>query len=178
VPVNEEDLSRKSALTRDQVYQFLVRLSSFNIIRYIPGKKTSLVIFREERLERKGLLISPENYLYVKERYEERLKGMIGYADSSERCRSVILLDYFGEESEPCGTCDVCRNIKNSELNSDEFELITSELKAKLGSESFDAEELVKMSAFPEEKVIKVIRHLLDSNIISRDKNRKLTWRP
>lgn len=177
VPVNEDDLSRKSAITRDQVYQFLVRLSSSNIIRYIPGKKTSLVIFREERLDRKGLLISPENYLYVKERYEERLKSMIGYADSPERCRSVILLDYFGEESEPCGTCDICRDARNSELKSDEFELISSELKVKLGSGSFDAEELVRMSAFSEDKVIKVIRHLLDDNIISREKNGKLSLR-
>ena len=54
VPVNEEELSRKSAATRDTIYQYLVKLSSHNIIRYIPGKKTALVIFTEERLVRKG----------------------------------------------------------------------------------------------------------------------------
>ena len=59
VPINEDVLSRKSAATRDTVYQYLVKLSSFNIIRYIPGKKTALVIFTEERLLRKALMISP-----------------------------------------------------------------------------------------------------------------------
>ena len=69
VAINEDDLSKKSALTRDAVYRFLVKLSSLNIIKYIPGKKTALVIFTEERLERKALMISPENYLQVKEKY-------------------------------------------------------------------------------------------------------------
>ena len=68
VPVNEEALSRKSAATRDTIYQYLVKLSAFNIIRYIPGKKTALVIFTEERLTRKALMISPDNYLHVKEK--------------------------------------------------------------------------------------------------------------
>ncbi len=50
VAINEETLSRKAAITRDTIYQYLVKLSSLNIIRYIPGKKTALVIFTEERL--------------------------------------------------------------------------------------------------------------------------------
>jgi len=73
VPINEEVLSKKAAIPRDTIYQMLVRLSGQNIIRYIPGKKTPLVIFTEERLERKALFISPENYLYVKEKYQARL---------------------------------------------------------------------------------------------------------
>ena len=41
VAINEEALSRKSAATRDTIYHYLVKLSSLNIIRYIPGKKDS-----------------------------------------------------------------------------------------------------------------------------------------
>ena len=52
VAINEESLARKTAITRDTVYQYLVKLSSMNIIRFIPGKKTALVIFTEERLVR------------------------------------------------------------------------------------------------------------------------------
>jgi ATP-dependent DNA helicase RecQ len=106
VAINEESLSKKAAITRETVYQYLVKLSSMNIIRYIPGKRTALVIFTEERLVRKALIISPDNYLHVKEKYTLRLERMIDYAESKNRCRSVILLDYFGEESDRCGTCE------------------------------------------------------------------------
>ncbi|MCE5345583.1 MAG: RecQ family ATP-dependent DNA helicase [Bacteroidales bacterium] len=176
VPVNEDALSRKSAATHDTVYQYLVKLSTLNIIRYIPGKKTALVIFTEERLDRRALLISPDNYLHVKEKYEIRLNRMIEFAESDNRCRSMILLDYFGEESDRCGICDVCRKRNELDLSKYEFDLILEEIKTVLGEKSPDAEELVKLIDFPEDKVIKVIRWLLDHKKILSDNEHKLSW--
>ncbi|NLJ43103.1 MAG: RecQ family ATP-dependent DNA helicase [Bacteroidales bacterium] len=177
VPVNEESLSRKSGIPRDTIYNFLVRLSSMNIIRYIPGKKTALAIFTEERLERKALMISPDNYLRVREKYEARLGKMIDYAESVNRCRSVMLLDYFGEESDRCGICDVCRERNELELSKYEFDLILDGIKAILAEKHPDAEELAGMIDYPSEKVAKVLRWLLDHNKIAQDKDRKLTWK-
>jgi ATP-dependent DNA helicase RecQ len=176
VAINEESLARKTAITRDTVYQYLVKLSSMNIIKYIPGKKTSLVIFTEERLVRKALLISPDNYLHVKEKYSARLEKMIDYAESKNRCRSVILLDYFGEESDRCGTCDVCRERNELDLSKYEFDIILEEIKSILAEKNPDSEELVGMISYPEEKVIKVIRWLLDHNKLIQDKDHKLSW--
>ncbi len=177
VPVNEEDLSRKSAATRDTIYQYLVKLSSLNIIRFIPGKKTATVFFTEERLVRKALMISPDNYLHVKEKYEFRLNKMVEYADSDHHCRSQFLLDYFGEEADRCGICDVCRERNELDLSKYEFDMILEEIKNVLGEKNPDAEELVKMIENPEDKVIKVIRWLLDHNKIIQDKDHKLTWK-
>jgi ATP-dependent DNA helicase RecQ len=176
VAINEEALSGKSASTRDTIYQYLVKLSSLNIIRYIPGKKSALVIFTEERLERKALLISPENYLHVKEKYELRLKRMIDYAESENHCRSVAILDYFGEETDRCGICDVCRKRNELDLSKYEFDLILEEIKSVLEQDNPDAEELVKLIEYPEDKVVKVIRWLLDHNKLLQDKDHKLHW--
>ncbi len=176
IPINEDALSKKSAASRDTIYQYLVKLSSLNIIHYIPGKKTALIIFNEERLERKALMISPDNYLHVKEKYEIRLAKMIEYADSDSRCRSVFLLDYFGEESDRCGICDVCRERNELDLSKYEFDLILEDIKTLLSEKNPDAEELVKMIEHPEDKVIKVIRWLLDHNKINQDKDHKLSW--
>jgi ATP-dependent DNA helicase RecQ len=177
VAINEDALSRKSAATRDTIYQYLVKLSSHNIIRYIPGKKTALVIFTEERLERKALMISPDNYLHVKEKYEIRLNKMIEYADSDNRCRAVYLLDYFGEESDRCGACDVCRERNELDLSKYEFDLILEEIKTILAEKNPDALELAKMIEHPEDKVVKVIRWLLDHNKIVQDNDHKLSWK-
>jgi ATP-dependent DNA helicase RecQ len=177
VPINEDLLSKKSALPREKIYQFLVRLSNQNIIRYIPGKKTPLVIFTEERLDRKSLIISPENYSHVKEKYILRLNKMIEYAETINRCRSVILLEYFGEESDRCGICDVCRERNELDLSKYEFDLILEEIKEILGKGNPDAEELVKIVGYPEEKVVKVVRWLLDHNKILRGDDYKLKWK-
>jgi len=177
VAVNEEDLARKSAATRDTIYQYLVKLSSLNIIKYIPGKKGALVIFTEERLMRKALMISPENYFHVKEKYEFRLNKMIDYIESENRCRSVTLLDYFGEESDRCGICDVCRERNELELSKYEFDLILDEIKALLIEKNPDAGELVNMIDYSEDKVVKVIRWLLDHDKIIKGEDHKLSWK-
>lgn len=177
VAINEDSLSKKAAITRDTVYNYLVKLASMHIIRYIPGKNTSLVIFTEERLERKALMISPENYLHVRDKYETRLNKMIDYAESSNRCRVVMLLDYFGEESDRCGTCDICRERNELDLSKYEFDIILEEIKNILSEQSPDPAELVKQINQPEEKVIKVIRWLLDHNKITHDSNRGLIWK-
>jgi ATP-dependent DNA helicase RecQ len=176
VQINEDVLSRKSAASRDTIYQYLKRLSSMNVIKYIPGKKTALVIFTEERLMRKALLISTENYLKVKERYEQRVEKMIAYADSDNHCRSVYLLNYFGEDAHRCGICDVCRERNELDLSKYEFDLILEDIKSILAQNKPDAEELVKLVSHPEEKVIKVIRWLLDHKKISPDKDHRLIW--
>jgi ATP-dependent DNA helicase RecQ len=176
VQINEEALAKRSALSRDTVYQYLVKLSSLNIIRYIPGKKTALMIFTEERLERKALMISRGNYFDIKEKYTLRLNRMIEYADNVTRCRSVILLDYFGEESDRCGNCDVCRDRNELDLSKYEFDLILEEIKSMLALKNPDAEELVKSIDYPEEKAIKVLRWLLDHNKIVQDIHHKLKW--
>jgi ATP-dependent DNA helicase RecQ len=176
VVINEESLAKKAAITRDLVYQYLVKLSSMNIVSYIPGKRTALVIFTEERLDRKALLISPDNHLRLKEKYSYRLEKMVEYAESETRCRSVMLLDYFGEESDRCGTCDICRERNELELSKYEFDIILEEIKGLLSTNKPDAEELVKMVTYPEEKTIKVIRWLLDHNKIVKDKDYRLIW--
>ncbi len=177
VPVFEEELAKKSAISRDAVYQYLVKLSSMNIIKYIPGKKTALVIFTEERLVRKALLISPDNYLKVKERYIARLNSMMDYADSETRCRSVLLLSYFGEDSDRCGICDICRDRNELDLSKYEFDIILEEIKDVLAKEQPDAEQLVRKIKYHEEKVIKVLRWLLDHNKIITDDKHLLKWK-
>jgi ATP-dependent DNA helicase RecQ len=177
VAINEESLSKKAAVSRDTVYQYLVKLSSLNIIRYIPGKRTALVIFTEERLVRKALLISPDNYLRVREKYIYRLDKMIDYAELKNRCRSVILLDYFGEESDRCGICDVCRERNELDLSKYEFDLILEEIKDILGRGKCDPKDLVSNVNYPEDKVIKVLRWLLDHNKIVTDEDHLLSWK-
>jgi len=177
VAISEESLAKRSGLSRDTVYKFLVKLSSLNIIRYIPGKKTALVIFTEERLERKALMISPDNYLEVREKHYFRVNKMIDYADQNTRCRSKLLLDYFGEESDRCGICDVCQKRNELDLSKYEFDLILGEIKEILTETKCDARVLVGKINLPEGKVIKVLRWLLDHNkIIRDDKSRLLSW--
>jgi len=43
----------------------------------------------------------------VKKVERRKLDALLGYSEAAT-CRRQILLRYFGEESEPCGNCDIC----------------------------------------------------------------------
>jgi ATP-dependent DNA helicase RecQ len=176
VAVNEDFISRKSGLDRDKIYKFLTHLSSHSVIKYIPGKKSALIILIEERLERKALRITKENHIDVKKRFVERLESMISYISSESKCRSVALLEYFGQESPRCGTCDICQSRNELDMSKYEFDVILDKLKSVLTENSIEIEPLLALLGGDEEKVIKVVRWLLDHDKILQDSDKKLVW--
>lgn len=177
VPVNEETLAARSGLTREAIYQYLLRLSSQGIIHFIPGKKSPLVIFTEERLDRSHLRISPEVYLRVKENYIERVERITEYADNKTRCRPAFLTAYFGEESGRCGMCDTCQERNELELSKYEFDIIIDKIKELVGETPLRPEELEARMELPREKTVRVIRWLLDHEKLVYDDDHKLTWK-
>lgn len=113
VAIDEERLAEKCELSVKQVKQFLIYLSSMKILRYIPQRQTPFITYTLQRLAEWQVTISKKNYHDRKEDYERRIAACINYSFSNDTCRSVMLLEYFGEKNaKPCGQCDVCRERK------------------------------------------------------------------
>jgi len=177
VPVNEEGLAARSGLTREAIYQYLLRLSSQGIIHFIPGKKSPLVIFTEERLDRSHLRISPELYLKVKENYVERVAMITEYAGNKTRFRPAFLTAYFGEETGRCGLCDTCQERNELELSKYEFDMIIDKIKELVAEKPLRLEELEEQADLPREKSVRVIRWLLDHEKLVYDSEQRLAWK-
>jgi ATP-dependent DNA helicase RecQ len=174
--IDEASLARKAGVDIDIVLQYLVKLSTLGIIKYIKKKRTPMVIYIEERLDEKSLYISQENYRLRKERYWERAEAMLHYASSVDTCRSQLLLRYFGENlSQPCDNCDACKKRKEKEMQQQEFDLIKDEVIAILGLGPLKSEDLLNRLAFDRDKVIQVTRWLLDNNVIQYNGDQKLS---
>ena len=110
VPIREESVAAALSLTIPQLRQLLYRTSLEHIIKYIPGDRCSVVFLHHNRLMPGNVDLQKEKYNFLLDNARARSDAMIEYASGSEECRSRWLLRYFGqEESEDCGTCDVCR---------------------------------------------------------------------
>jgi ATP-dependent DNA helicase RecQ len=176
IPINEETLAARSGMTREAIYQYLLRLTSQGIIHFIPAKKSPLVIFTEERLNRSHLLISPDLYLRVKENYIERVDRITEYAENKTRCRSAFLTGYFGEENGRCGLCDTCQERNELDLSKYEFDMIIEKIKELVGDSPKRPEELASAMEFSPDKSARVIRWLLDHEKLHYDNDHKLSW--
>lgn len=177
VSVNEEVLAKRAGLTRDMVYLYFVRLAKMNIIKYIPGKKATLLVFTEERLSDRSVYISAENYLFRKERFLNQIEAISKYAFSESICRNRFLLDYFGESNtNECGQCDYCRN-KNSKYTVDEQTKIKQFILGSLNTKPLYPEELAAVSKFNPEYFSLAMIELLDQEIVKYNEEGKLEAR-
>jgi ATP-dependent DNA helicase RecQ len=175
VAVDEELMAKRAGLTRDMVYQYFVRLSKMSVIKYIPGKKTALIVFLEERLPERSIYISQENYHLRKERYKERMDAMVNYAFGSLVCRNKILLAYFGQEEEKdCGQCDYCRN-KNRLFTEEENQTIKTFICSTLVKQPQTPEELASKIKFDPEKFSEALLQLIDSEQVVYNEKSQLT---
>lgn len=168
--ISEDNLSTRSGLSRQQIYETLLSLSRQHILHYIPAKKTPYIIYTRERQETERIYLSKEVYEDRKESYVQRINAMIEYAESENRCRSRMLLRYFGEKNEHnCGQCDICLQQHQSGLKSGEFESISQQLQALLKENPLSLQEIKDKMQVPENHLMKVVSYLVSEEIIRQE---------
>lgn len=107
--IDERYLSRVTKLSRHRMYEIFVSLSNRGLVQYAPSKKCPILTFTRHRVLGSELRFAREVYDERKAIFGERLKSVINYAVSDDKCRSRLLLEYFGEkDSCECRRCDVC----------------------------------------------------------------------
>jgi ATP-dependent DNA helicase RecQ len=160
-------LAKRASVEQEVVRQYLNKLVALHVINYLPQKRTPMVVFFEERLDKKSIYISRENYQTRRERYEERANAILNYARKNDRCRSQVILEYFGElNSPPCGECDVCREKNETRLNQDEFRIIRDDLIGVIALEPISLESLIEKVPVKREKLIEVLQWMMDNNLV------------
>lgn len=168
--ISEDNLSTRSGLSKQQIYETLLSLSRQHILHYIPAKKTPYIIYTRERQETERVYLSKEVYEDRKESYVQRINAMIEYAESENRCRSRMLLRYFGEKNEHnCGQCDVCLQQHQSGLKSGEFESISQQLQALLKENPLSLQEIKDKMQVSENHLMKVVSYLVSEEIIRQE---------
>ena len=178
VVFSESELARRCDLSVEKVVNNLTLLSKFQILDYIPQKDKPQIIYIQGRLDTRDLTISPENYKDRLKDAEKRLETMVGYVESTNKCRSQALLAYFGEcHTKRCGKCDVCIERNKISLNEMEFDNIVGIIKPLLKMKSHTLEELVSAAgSVNEDKVIRAIQWLVDNEKITIHSDRRYRW--
>lgn len=165
--INEDSLAIRSGLTRQRIYEILLMLTRRHILHYIPRKKTPYIIYTRERQEAGRLAITRDIYEERKESYITRIKAMTEYATAEDKCRSRMLLRYFGEKNEHnCGLCDVCLSKHHSGMKLGEFQEMENQIRKQLETSPLSAATLLNRINGEREKAERVLSYLLSEEII------------
>ncbi|WP_321996374.1 ATP-dependent DNA helicase RecQ [Draconibacterium orientale] len=177
VSVDEELLSKRSGLNRDQVYNYLKHLRQSKVIDYVPKSQTPFIYFTKERVHIDRIKISKENYDLRKKDYTEKIESVIHYATDSATCRSQILLSYFGEtDTAACGTCDICKAKEALALSDYEFGTVSKRVQ-KLLAEPCTYENLLFKLKGDQQKMREIVKWLLDNKKIIYRVDGLLEWK-
>ena len=107
--IDEEHLAHIIGCDEKEVHECLKLLGRKHIISYIPPRDEPLIRYLQSR--ELTSRVSIPYYIYEErlQKSKERTEAMIAYMTCESECRSVMLLDYFGErDGKKCGVCDVC----------------------------------------------------------------------
>ena len=120
--IDESLIAHDSGIQAAALHQVLTALAQQHIIRYIPRRQIPTIHYLQRRDDPEHIHLSREIYEDRMEQYRLRINAIQHYAQSNGRCRSRMLLEYFGEQNtHDCGHCDVCREQQGNAVDADQL---------------------------------------------------------
>lgn len=168
VKLDERQIAYLLKSSETKIIDMLGHISKLQLVEYRPVKELPQITFLKPRCSTNNFAIDQQSYLQRKQRYEDRIKIAIKYAEEQE-CRNVQLLGYFGEESTPCGICDICLSALNKTLSAQEFERYAAKIFKLLKKEPMTEKEILESFASNRHgNVLKTLEYLLDEGKVDK----------
>jgi ATP-dependent DNA helicase RecQ len=178
--IDENEISRRLKVETGLIMTSLKKLHQMRVLHYEPQNLKPLIYYTLPRTDIKDVLISPENYAERKKFAKKRLEAIKQYVVAENKCRSLMLLEYFGETTATeCGICDVCLKRNKTELSTSEYNEIIGLINPLLKSKDLTTHELLRevKTNIPEKRILMAIRWLLDCGKLTLEPGSgKMRW--
>jgi ATP-dependent DNA helicase RecQ len=176
IKIDEKRISKEMNWEEKKVKEMLQSLHKQHIIIYEPQTEKPHITFTTARFDSSKLPINVEKIETLKKQAIEKTSSVINYLESENRCRTQMLLDYFGEISdEKCGFCDFCIKQKKV-LNTDTLALENSILE-KIKEQNISPSELVNSFKITmKERVLSIVKNMLEQGRIKINNEGKIIF--
>ena len=122
--IEEDVIAQAMNIDNEHVVMMLKDLQRRRILTYIPPRINPKLIFSENRVDEKDIMLRPEVYDKRRMVMEKQVESMIAYIQDNRQCRQTHLVKYFGEKGEEdCNICDVCiekRKLRNADEDTEQ----------------------------------------------------------
>jgi len=166
MPVDTGSIAKKADIPEVQVTDVLKSLSKDKIIDYEYHENDAAITFLVPREDATSIFPFSEYIKNQAKNKTDKISAILSYVENNHHCRSRQLLQYFGEKAEEdCGICSVCKKPEKN-VKKDTIKSIYMDIIKELESGPKSSRDLVATISFPEEAILKVLRLLLEKDII------------
>lgn len=172
IAINVSLIAKKSGVTEYEVEEVLLQLHQKKIVSYIAKSNDSKITFLEVREDDRTLSRTFKYLTSQNDLKRAQLLSVIKYVSDSKTCKSVLLLNYFGEKNaEKCGHCSTCKSLKSQTSVIDKLK---DQIIFLLKENTLTSRELQQIVVEEDEPLVHAIRELLDEQKIILLPNNKL----
>lgn len=162
--INTYSLAKKLNYSEKKVFENLEVLALDEIIAYNASHsdlELTFLVPREDdhTINRFAKNVKEQNLLK-----QYQVEAILSYINNNDICRSKQLLSYFGEKnSKACGICDVC---SASEVYDKNLVGLKKDILGLLKMKNVSSRELQKKLGCASEALIRILKELLEDNMI------------
>ncbi len=152
-----------------------------SILDYIPSSEIPGILFLLDRPAPKSFSIDAIRYKERELNARTKMRYIQDYMTTNV-CRQKNILEYFGEDADICGICDICKGSKESLFTENEKNALFNHLVTKLIDDKIEAGDYMKIWPYNKRnKVFACIQQLVkekqlvydETNIISLPPNHR-----
>ena len=157
-------LSRKTDVNEGRLKKILQQLADDRIAEYVNNTSDLEITFLVPREDDHTINLFAKKIKDFNQVKQNNMAAMLGYVSNKKLCRSIYLLNYFGEKTaEKCGTCDICTK-KKVVASPHDLEKRVMEL---LEIRPHTSRQLEKAIEAKEKELLKTLERLLEDERVS-----------
>src|SRR5690606_35371083 len=109
VMISERKLAEQLKKPEQEVRRKLEYLQKLQVLVYAPQHDAPQLVFTSPRLDAANLPLNHKKLAQLRDRAMKQAREMAHYVETTDRCRTQLLLEYFAEVSDKsCRICDYC----------------------------------------------------------------------
>ena len=170
--INLSVVAKKIESSEKEVFEKLQLFEQDKLISLISFNTDSTITFLRPREDEKTINCIAKNILAQHKIKQQQVEAVLAYINNKNQCRSIQLLNYFGENSnENCGICTYCESKKHT--NKIDKDIIKEKIVEALKNQQLNSRALAEILNFEKNVIINGLRRLIEEEKIESTINNK-----